>query len=427
MRQRLEVVEGKEVLVSHSAPAIDKQSEFTLYKVKHGDTIEAIARRHGTSQSLIAQHNKLGNLHWLELGRELKIPAGKDTSTMQTVAYNSQKPLKHAFSTPSSLKANPATDKLEPVKSLPGKTEVLAIKVNAATPMILPGTTAKAKSSLVSTQAPTQNLQPQAALPSAWDGLMQLSGSDFAKTMPSQPLLEEVATQNSTAATTSLPVETEPGVKVATALFPFSSDRLLEQNAVGANVAKVIPSTQPAQEPSAAKPSIVLPKLAVALTMQSIQSFDILEQSIDRNHLKQTPSANSANSLVVQPAAEPSVQLSKLAVAPTIQSFDIVEQTLAKQKPEESTPTQPATESSVKLPKIAVAPSTPSVGIVEQSIAARNLPAEPATTQPAVEPTVKLPKLDVTALTISPTSSRAIEQQNVAKGKPTELALLPES
>ncbi|NJL42709.1 MAG: M23 family metallopeptidase [Pseudanabaena sp. SU_2_4] len=161
--------------------------------------------------------------------------------------------------------------------------------------------------------------------------------------------------------------------------------------------------------------------------MQSIQSFDILEQSIDRNHLKQTPSANSANSLVVQPAAEPSVQLSKLAVAPTIQSFDIVEQTLAKQKPEESTPTQPATESSVKLPKIAVAPSTPSVGIVEQSIAARNLPAEPATTQPAVEPTVKLPKLDVTALTISPTSSRAIEQQNVAKGKPTELALLPES
>ncbi|NJM27875.1 MAG: LysM peptidoglycan-binding domain-containing protein [Pseudanabaena sp. RU_4_16] len=296
LRQRLEVVEGKEVLVSHSAPAIDKQSEFTLYKVKHGDTIEAIARRHGTSQSLIAQHNKLGNLHWLELGRELKIPAGKDTSTMQTVAYNSQKPLKHAFSTPSSLKANPATDKLEPVKSLPGKTEVLAIKVNAATPMILPGTTAKAKSSLVSTQAPTQNLQPQAALPSAWDGLMQLSGSDLPRLMPSQPLLEEVATQNSTAATTSLPVETEPGVKVATALFPFSSDRLLEQNAVGANVAKVIPSTQPAQEPSAAKPSIVLPKLAVALTMQSIQSFDILEQSIDRNHLKQTPSANSANS-----------------------------------------------------------------------------------------------------------------------------------
>ncbi|NJM27876.1 MAG: hypothetical protein HC856_05935 [Pseudanabaena sp. RU_4_16] len=40
---------------------------------------------------------------------------------------------------------------------------------------------------------------------------------------------------------------------------------------------------------------------------------------------------------------------------------------------------------------------------------------------------MKLPKLDVTALTISPTSSRAIEQQNVAKGKPTELALLPES
>ncbi|NJL42708.1 MAG: LysM peptidoglycan-binding domain-containing protein [Pseudanabaena sp. SU_2_4] len=221
LRQRLEVVEGKEVLVSHSAPAIDKQSEFTLYKVKHGDTIEAIARRHGTSQSLIAQHNKLGNLHWLELGRELKIPAGKDTSTMQTVAYNSQKPLKHAFSTPSSLKANPATDKLEPVKSLPGKTEVLAIKVNAATPMILPGTTAKAKSSLVSTQAPTQNLQPQAALPSAWDGLMQLSGSDFAKTMPSQPLLEEVATQNSTAATTSLPVETEPGVKSRNSVVPI--------------------------------------------------------------------------------------------------------------------------------------------------------------------------------------------------------------
>jgi murein DD-endopeptidase MepM/ murein hydrolase activator NlpD len=465
LRQRLDAaLEGKEVLVSHSASAVKKQPKFTLYKVKSGDTIEKIARKYSTSQRLIAQHNKLSNLHWLELGRELKIPAGKDTSAMQTVAYNSQKPQKLVLSTPNrselevSIATNaskpeirkPATDKLEPVKNEPGKTEVLAIKVNAATPMILPSTTLKSKTSISPVQqVPTQNLQPQAVLPSAWDGLMQLSGSNFAKTMPSIPLLEEVLNQNSAAVSTSLPVETEPGGKFATTLFPFSPDHLIEQNAVGADVAKVIPLAQPAQEPSAITSKLIakakatstnssfslvkssvagrassidLPKLAVAPTIQSIQSFDIP----DRITTKQTSSTNTSNSLVAQPAPEPSAQISKLAVTPTIQSFDVVEKTLAKQNSSASIAPRPEAEPSIKLPKVAVAPSVRSVDIVEQSISARSLPVESSSAQPASEPLIKLPKLDV-ALTTSPASSLALEQQNVGKGKPTELALLPES
>jgi murein DD-endopeptidase MepM/ murein hydrolase activator NlpD len=463
--ERLEAVEGKEVLVSHSPSKLKKQSKFTFYKIKKGDTITSIAKRHGTSQRLIAQHNKLSNLHWLELGRELKIPATKDTSSLQTVAYNTQKPLKLVFSTPSSLetqatisaksKINKAsTDKLETVTSTPGKTEILAIKVNAATPMVLPRTILKSNTSIAPTQTSTLNLPPQASLPSAWDGLMQLSGSNFAETMPRQHVIEEVLNQNSTAASTSLPVETEPGTKLAAALLLSSPDQLLEQSSIGVHVAKVIPASQPAQEPSAktlslaakssaknivpintsvggAKSSLIakvpsaskslteLPKPTIAPTLQSLQSFDILEQYA----AKQPEPAT-------QPATEPSLELSKLAVAPTIQSFDVVEQALAQPKPLEPSQTQVEKEPAIKKSlKIAVAPSTPSLGIIEQGNSETNIPDASSVTQPAAEPSVKLPKLPKLDIAlISPSSpNEAIEQQNLFKGKPTEVALLPES
>ncbi len=341
LRQRLESVEGKKVLVSSSTSnKLKKQPKFVQYTVKKGDTVETIARRYGTSQRLIAQHNKIHDLNWLFVGRELKIPATKDASSSQTVAYNRQKPQKLAFAVPSRLERQPtalskskvnkpASDKLETVKSVPGKTEVLAIKVNAATPILLPSATLNPKAAVPATQTSARNLQLQATLPSAWDGFVQLPKLAVAPTIQSLDIPEQSTTK-------SKPLANSTNSLVA----------------------------QPAAESSLDMSK----KIAVA---PSIQSFDVVEQTL----AKQKPSESTQ----IQPNSEPSIKLPKFAVAPSTPAVGIIEQSiLPGSVPVESSTIQPVVEPSIKLPKFDVVQtiSLASSRAIEQQNAGKGNPTE---------------------------------------------------
>lgn len=435
---RLQEVKGKEVLVSQSTSTLKKQPKFVTYKVRRGDTIEAIAKNYGVSQNLIANYNKLDNLNWLELGKELRIPSGKDTTSMQMVAYNSEKPAKVVFSSIGSIDEQPANSSKTKVGKLKSelapkdesdRTEVIAIQVKAATPMVIP----VRNSTVTDPSASNQTIQMQANLPSPLDGLMQLAGSSVPKNMPNQAPLEQIAAaRHAFEETPVLPVETESALKTVASLFPFTPDKLVEQHAASVRVSKIIPSVQPAQEPSvqASKhTSVKISKLAIAPSIQSFGRIERSEQRTGSSHeldLFTKPTNPVASPAPSQSVAKPSVDVTKLAVAPSIQSFDVVEQQLAKEQPAESR--QPAKEPTVQLPKLTkqAVPALPSTGIIEQKIAARELTSEFSSNLSMPELPAKQSKTSV-SFTVPKDPTKAIEQATTTSVKPTDLALLPES
>jgi len=58
---------------------------FTTYVVARGDTLSAIANRHGTSVQAIAAANHLTDLNGLEVGQVLRIPAGAPSTLALSV------------------------------------------------------------------------------------------------------------------------------------------------------------------------------------------------------------------------------------------------------------------------------------------------------------------------------------------------------
>jgi murein DD-endopeptidase MepM/ murein hydrolase activator NlpD len=61
--------------------ALPSDAAANVYKVKPGDTLEAIARRYGVSRSELAQTNELNNPNLLSINQQLRIPQAQSAST----------------------------------------------------------------------------------------------------------------------------------------------------------------------------------------------------------------------------------------------------------------------------------------------------------------------------------------------------------
>ncbi|MEE3717538.1 LysM peptidoglycan-binding domain-containing protein [Tumidithrix elongata RA019] len=417
LERRLNEIQGKPVLVSSNTTnsaarspeaAIKKQPKFTTHQVQNGDTIETVARRYGTSQKAIIEANKLDNPHWLELNQELKIPSNDTVPTLQTVASVNVKPSKQVPSTVSDQFRTSPVPELT-ASALPdtarSNANNLGTRVTAATPMVPP------------TIASAPRLSP-------WDGLMQLTGGNATKNLPTQPAQEDLSAQQRPAtSSTSLPVASEPAIRVATALFPFTPDKLLEQpNASSSNARTSLPSGAPAVEPSVQlpRPTFAVPSIASSLVTS------VTEQNPS---LQRTPSEVSA-----QPAAEPSVRIPRqiaAAISISVPSEISAEQGTVTQNTPASAQTtgQPVSEPTVQIPnRVAAAtlvPAVPSTRVVEQNSSVQQIPVNNVVPQPAAEPKVQVPARTAAALAPSIPSSSAVEQ-NAKNGAPTEVALLPD-
>jgi len=415
LMQRLQELEGKKVIATlastNSKPnttgnavaenAIVKQPKYASYRVQNGDTIETIARRYGLTQKAIIEANKLDNPQWLELNQELNLPQERNLPVFQTIAASNEKPLKDIPSPSSELVVSTNGNNLNTSSSLStSPKEVGQIRVVAATPMVLPNTSG--------TKVAVANRV------SPWDGLMQLAGTSATANLPNSPAQEQSASLQAKAIVVqpSLPVASEPSLKVAAALFPFAPDQLF--NDLGGSVTK--------RNPAISSTALNLPARSIATP--SIPATIATEQySIARS----TPLEANLS----QPVNEPKVQLSlKIATAlaiPQIPTTFVVEQRVSPSNAPVEATSQPVSETSTKsIPVAAIlVPSIPTSRMIEQSSNV-NSQAVSVVPQPASEPNVQLPvKLSANLVPKVP-ASVSLEQQTATSGKPTQVALLPE-
>ena len=415
LMQRLQELEGKKAIATlastNSKPntngnavaenTIVKQPKYASYRVQNGDTIETIARRYGLTQKAIIEANKLDNPQWLELNQELNIPQERNLPVFQTIAASNEKPLKDIPSPLSELAIssngnNPTTS---PSLSMSPK-EVGQVRVVAATPMVLPNTSG--------TKVAVANRV------SPWDGLMQLAGTSATANLPNPPSQEQSASLQAKAIAVqpSLPVASEPSLKVAAALFPFAPDQLF--NDLGGSVTKRNPEIS----------STVLNLPARSIATPSIPAMIATEQySITRS----TPIEANLS----QPVTEPKIQLSlKVATAlsiPQIPNAFLAEQRVSPSNAPVEATSKPVSETSTKsIPVAAIlVPSIPTSRAIEQ-ISNVSSQAASVIPQPASEPNVQLPVKLTANLAPKVPASVSLEQQTATTGKPTQVALLPE-
>jgi membrane-bound lytic murein transglycosylase D len=62
------------------------QPEFTTYRVRSGDTLSSIARRHRTTVTAITRANNIRNRHRISIGQTLRVPLGYSSGSSRAVA-----------------------------------------------------------------------------------------------------------------------------------------------------------------------------------------------------------------------------------------------------------------------------------------------------------------------------------------------------
>ncbi len=398
LMQRLQELEGKKAVATLASTGskstmaendIAKQPKYTSYRVQNGDTIETVARRYGITQKSIIEANKLENPQWLELNQDLKLPQDRNFHSTQTIAFSNEKPIKQV---PSPLASLSETTR-------PEITRVEAVRVTAATPMVLPKDSVKI--------AAANRVSP-------WSGLMQLTGTEASTNLPIAPAQEQSASLQAKATQPSLPLAGEPAIKVAVALFPFAPNQLLgELGGTGDKKSPAMSSTAlnlPAR--SIATPSI--PAASAAEQLSSNRSIPI--------------EANSS-----QPVAEPKMQLSpRIAAAlsvPQIPTVLIKEQRVSLSNTPVETVNQPASEPVTKPAPVAAisTPTIPANRAIEQSGNSNSEPvAASVIPQPASEPNVQIPARLAASLAPKVPASASVDQQTGITSQPNQVALLPE-
>ncbi len=392
LMQRLQELEGKKAVATLASTSskstmaendIAKQPKYISYRVQNGDTIETVARRYGITQKSIIEANKLENPQWLELNQELKLPQDRNLPLTQTIASTNEKPIKQIPS---------------PVASLSETTRVEAVRVTAATPMVLPKDAIKV--------AAANRISP-------WGGLMQLTGSEASQNLPIAPAQEQSPSLQAKASAIqpSLPVAGEPVLKVAVALFPFAPNQLFGE----------LNSPNSKKSPAMSPTALNLPARSIATP--AIPSASAAEQfSSNRVPIE----ANS-----YQPVAEPKIQFSpRIAAAlslPQIPTTLIKEQRVSLGTAPLETINQPAAEPVTKSSPVAAisVPTIPANRVIEQSGSSNSEPAS-VIPQPASEPNVQIPSRLAASLAPKVPASASVDQQTGIIAQPNQVALLPE-
>lgn len=445
--QRLQELEGKKAkatLATNSIAkptatnavaenAIAKQPKLVSYRVQNGDTIETIARRYGLTQKAIIEANKLENPQWLELNQELKLPQERVIANTQTIAASNEKPFKEISSPIADLSvsgnsvSSNATN--TPKSSIPTSStkEVAQLKVVAATPMVLPNVSGTVSGTNVSGTGSLESIPPVVKVATAnrispWDGLIQLSGNPTtANRLPSSPAQEQSASSQTkpTALQPSLPVASEPALKVAVALFPFAPDQLLSELGGSATKNTAISSS-----------TINLP--ARSLATPTIPAATSTEQySLNRS----TPIESNASQPVAEPKVQFAIKLAKVLAIPTIPVSLTLEQRVSLPNAPVEVQNQPVAEPRTTLleantksssPLAAVsAPNIPANRAIDQTTSSVSQPAS-VIAQPASEPNVQIPAKLAASLAPKIPASESLDQQTGATGKPNQVALLPD-
>jgi len=391
LASRLQELEGKKAVATLASnqsgnkvatDTISKQPKHTLYKVQNGDTIETIARRYGITQKTIIEANKLENPQWLELNQELKLPQQQTVPNTRTVA--------------SSLNEKPVKQVPSPITGKSAPKEVEPIRVTAATPMVLPN----ASVAKIAAANPA----------SAWDGLIQLTGSDVAVTSSKSVVTPDKSSGKS--AQNSVTVNNEPVTRVAAALFPFAPDQLLGDLSGGAR-------------------SNSVPSLNINLPARSITAPAIPSQVASEQY--SVSGSNPIDSRTSQPVAEPLLQLplriSAALSVPQIPASLVSEQRTSGNS--NDTPVevinQPVAEPEAKPATVAavVAPVIPSNSAIEQN-GNPDASVADAVSQPASEPNIQIPTQLAASLAPKIPSSSSVDQQSDGIKQPNQVALLPD-
>lgn len=397
LMQRLQELEGKKAvatLASNNSKSnvaeseIAKQPKYSSYKVQNGDTIETVARRYGITQKSIIEANKLENPQWLELNQELKLPQDRNLPSTQTIASTNEKPSKQISSPVASLSET----------TRPEMNRVEAIRVTAATPMVLPKESVKIAA---------------ANRVSLWDGLMQLTGTDAASNLPVAPAQEQSSSLPAKAtAQPSLPVAGEPVVKVAVALFPFAPDQLLSEFGNSNNKKNSAISPTALNLPARSIATPLIPAASAAEQLSTNRSIPVESNS-------------------PQPVAEPKIQFPQRIAAvlsvPQIPTALIKEQKVGLVNSPVEILNQPAAEPIAKPAPVAVlsAPTVPANRAIEQSGNPNSEPVS-AIPQPASEPNVQIPARLATTLVPKVPASASVDQQTGISAQPNQVALLPD-
>jgi murein DD-endopeptidase MepM/ murein hydrolase activator NlpD len=252
---------------------------------------------------------------------------------------------------------------------------------------------------------------------SPWEGLMQLAGSEASANMPISPALEQASGTQAkvTALQPSLPVASEPAVKVAVALFPFAPDQLLSELGSPNN-----PNNK--KNPAMSSTALNLPARSIATP--SIPATGAAEQYSNNRSIP-----IEANSF--QPVAEPRLQFSPVIAAafsiPKTPTAFIKEQRISLGNVPSEALNQPSAESASKSTTVAavLTPTIPASRAIEQSSSANPEPAT-AISQPASEPNVQIPARSAASIVPKVPASVSAEQQVVTIAQPNQIALLPD-
>jgi membrane-bound lytic murein transglycosylase D len=84
--QRLEIPGSHRSTASRRSSGT-KAAAGGVYRVRAGDTLGAIAKRHGVSESALAKHNGIKNRRLIRIGQKLKIPGGSSGGTSAGGVY----------------------------------------------------------------------------------------------------------------------------------------------------------------------------------------------------------------------------------------------------------------------------------------------------------------------------------------------------
>ncbi|PZO40812.1 MAG: hypothetical protein DCF19_10905 [Pseudanabaena frigida] len=409
LTQRLQELEGKKAVATLASTGsranvaentISKQPKYASYKVQNGDTIETIARRYGITQKSIIEANTLENPQWLELNQELKLPQERNLPVVQTIASSNEKPTKDISAPVSELALTVNGSSAINPSSVATKEAGQQVRVVAATPIILANTQAT-KIAVANRVSP-------------WNGLLQLAGTETAN-LPTVPAQEQSASlqAKANAIQPSLPVASEPALKVAVALFPFAPDQLFNELG-GSNLKK----------------NSAMSSTALNLPARSIATPSIPSVSASEQYSTTRTAPIEANSS--QPVAEPRVQLSvKLATAlsiPQIPTALVSEQRVSLRSTPAEVQNQPVAEPNVKSAPVAavLAPSIPAIRAIEQNISPNSQPIS-SVSQPASEPNVQIPAKLSANLAPKIPATESVELQTAINSKPNQVALLPDS
>jgi murein DD-endopeptidase MepM/ murein hydrolase activator NlpD len=311
-----------------------ESAEAANYQVKPGDTLDAIARRHGISRSELAKLNRISDPNFILVGQVLRLPANEASKSSAAV-----------------------------IPSLPPVTAPVSIASTAPTVPIVAGLTAPAISdNFVSTISAAAEEQSSASLPLQM-GNPSVPQQDFQGVVTPPQLSESVVAVGSVSALPpSAPISADAPQVTEFAVVPQSAMPNLPIEAEGEVQQVIEPDTVPGQNRYVENLRTEIVKMREKLESERIASVSISPQSTEEVAL-----------------AAPALTPSSAEVAPTTELPSASRLINPEFKPSQHLAALRTEVRSLKTQPTQVDRPVPVAAMTEKPVASerRKLPAEP--------------------------------------------------